>query len=114
LRHRVDARLDQVELGLGRDQRHHHLEADGLAGAFFGFDRRFEDRARLHLGDFRIGNRKAAAAEAEHRIELGEIAGPIGELARIGIHRARDFLDFGLGVRQELVQRRIEQPDRDG
>ena len=112
LRGGVDARLDQVELGLGRDQRHHHLEADGLAGALLGFDRRFEDRARLHLGDFRIRNRKAAAAEAQHRIELGEIAGAISEPARIGVHRARDFLDLGLGVRQELVQRRIEQPDR--
>jgi len=69
--------------------------------------------ARLHLGDFRIGYREAAAAEAEHRIELGEIAGAIGELSRIGIHRARNFLDLGLGVRQELVQRRIEQADRD-
>ena len=69
--------------------------------------------ARLHLGDFRIGNREAAAAEAQHRIELGEIAGAIGELARIGVHRTRDFLDLGLGVRQELVQRRIEQADRD-
>jgi hypothetical protein len=42
-----------------------------------------------------------------------QIAGAIGELARIGVHRARDFLDLGLGVRQELVQRRIEQADRD-
>ncbi len=37
-----------------------------------GFDCGFEDRARLHLGDFRIGDGDAAAAEAEHRIELGE------------------------------------------
>jgi len=34
LRGGVDARLDQIELHPGRDQRHHHLEADCLAGAF--------------------------------------------------------------------------------
>ena len=80
---------------------------------FSRLDRGLEDRARLHLGDLRIGDRKTAAAEAEHRVELGEIAGAIGQPARIGVHRARDFLDLGLGVRQEFVQRRIEQPDRD-
>jgi len=31
---------------------------------------------------------------------------------RVGVHGARDFLDLRMGVRQELVQRRIEQPDR--
>ena len=112
LRRRIDARLDQIELRLGRDQRHHHFEAYGLAGALLGFDRGLEDRAGLHLGDLRIGDGETAAAEAEHRIELGELAGAIGEPARIGVHRPRDFLDLGMGVRQELVQRRIEQPDR--
>ena len=49
--------------------RHHRL-----AGALAGLDRRLEDRARLHLGDLRIGDREAAAAEAEHRIELVQLA----------------------------------------
>ena len=113
LRGGVDPRLDQIELGLGRDQRHHHLEPDRLAGALLGLDRGLEDRARLHLGDLGIGDREPAAAEAEHRIELRQFAGTVGQPARIGVHRARDFLDLGLGVRQEFVQRRIEQPDRD-
>ena len=111
MRGRIDPRLDQIELGLGRDQRHHDLEADRLAGALPGFDRGLEDRPRLHLGDLGIGNREAAAAETEHRIEFGQFAGAVGEPPRIGVHRARDFLDLGLGVRQELMQRRIEQPD---
>ena len=42
----------------------------GLPVRLRGLDRRLEDRARLHLGDFRIGDGEAAAAEAEHRIEL--------------------------------------------
>ena len=71
LRHRVDARLDDVELGLGGDQRHHHLRHHRLAGALAGLDRGLEDRARLHLGDLGIGDGDAAAAEAEHRVELG-------------------------------------------
>ncbi len=114
LRGGVDARLDEVELHLGRDQRHHHLEADGLAGALLGLDGGFEDRTRLHLGDLRIGDRDAAAAEAEHRIELRQLARTVGQTPRIGVHGARHFLDLGMGVRQELVQRRIEQTDRDG
>jgi hypothetical protein len=78
----------------------------------FRFDRGFEDGARLHLGDLGVGDGEAAAAEAEHRIEFGEIAGAVGQPPRIGVHRACDFLDLGLGVRQEFMQRRIEQPDR--
>src|SRR5207247_10461767 len=32
--------------------------------------RRLDDRARLHLGDFRIRDAEADAAMAEHRVEL--------------------------------------------
>ena len=45
-----------------------------LAGLARRLDRGLEDRARLHLGDFRIGDGEAAAAEAEHRIELVQFA----------------------------------------
>ena len=110
-RHRVDARLDQIELGLGGDQRHHHFRHDRLAGALAGLDRGLEDGARLHLGDLRIGDREAAAAEAEHRVELVQLARAVGELLRIGAHGRRDLGDLLLGVRQEFVQRRIEQAD---
>ena len=54
--------------------RHHRL-----AGALCRFDRGLEDGARLHLGDFRIGDRDAAAAEAEHRVELRQIPGAVGD-----------------------------------
>ena len=112
LRHRVDARLDDVELGLGRDQRHHDLRHHRLAGALAGLDRGLEDRARLHLGDLGIGDGDAAAAEAEHRIELGKLVRAMRELLRIDAHRGGDLGDLLLAMRQELVQRRIEQPDR--
>ena len=35
-RHRVDTRLDQVELSLGGDQRHHDFRHHRLAGPFGG------------------------------------------------------------------------------
>ena len=44
---------------------------------------------------------------------LAQAVGAVGEPARIGVHRARDFLDLGMGVRQEFVEGRIEQADRD-
>ncbi len=111
-RHGVDARLDDVELGLGGDERHHDLRHHGRAGRAAGFDRGLEDGARLHLGDLRIGDGEPTAAEAEHRVELVQFAGAVGEQFRIGAHRRCDLGDFRLGVRQELVQRRVEQPDR--
>ena len=56
--------------------------------------------------------REAAAAEAEHRIELVQLAGALGQLLRVGLHGGGDLGDLLVAVRQELVQRRIEQPDR--
>src|ERR1700752_1561948 len=112
LRHRVDARLDQVELFARRDQRHHPLRDPRRACLLAGLDRGFEDRARLHLGDLRIRDRKTAAAKAEHRVELVKLSRALLELARIGLHRLRDLADFLFRMRQEFVQRGIEQPDR--
>ena len=84
-----------------------------LPRALFHLDRRLEYGARLHLGDFRIGDGDAAAAEAEHRVELGEFAGAVGKLLRVGAHGGGDLGDLLLAVRQELMQRRIEQADGD-
>ena len=108
----IDVALDQIELGLAGDQRHHDLRRDRLAAALGGLDRGLEDGARLHLGDLRIHDGEPAAAEAEHGVELGELADPIGEPAGIGPHGGGDLGDLRLAVRQEFVQRRIEQADR--
>src|SRR4029079_8262536 len=75
-------------------------------------DRRLENRACLHLSDFRVGDGDTATTEAEHWIEFGELAGTRREFRRIGAHGGGNFRDFLLAVRQELMQRRIEQPDR--
>ena len=93
-RHGVDALLDEIEFGLAGDERHHDFRHDRRAGRAAGLDRGLEDGARLHLRDFRIGDRQPAAAEAEHRIELVQLARAVGELFRIGAHGLRDFGDL--------------------
>ena len=40
----------------------------------------FEHGAGLHLGDFRIRDAEAAAAEAEHRVELVQLVHAVGDL----------------------------------
>ena len=60
------------------------------------------DRADLHLVDLRVHEPEPAAARAEHRVRLVQRADP-------GAHRLVGRLLLG---RQELVQRRVEQPDR--
>ena len=86
----------------------------GAAGLAPGFDRALEDRARLHLGDFGIAHRQAHAAEAEHRVELVQLGcARVRSFSARHAHRLRDFRDLRVGVRQELVQRRVEQADRD-
>ena len=110
--HGVDARLDQIELGAGEDERHHHLGRHRLAGLLRGGDGALENRPRLHLRHLREGNGDAAAAEAEHRVELVQLLGAALQLVGVGAHGLRHFGDLLVAVRQELVQGRIEQPDR--
>ena len=104
--------FDQVEFGFAGNERHHDLRRDRRASRAAGLDRGFENGARLHFRDFRIGDRQPAAAEAEHRIELMQLTRAVGEFFRIGAHRLRHFRDLLIGLRQELVQRRVEQADR--
>src|SRR3546814_5017724 len=69
--------------------------------------------ARLHLVDLGIGDAEAAAAMAEHGVGLDQLQragahllfGEAGGLGHLG--------HGGILVRQELVQRRIEQADGD-
>ena len=92
-----DQRLDDLQLALVVDQRHHDLELRRVAEALGHGALGAHDRADLHLVDLRMQDRQPAAARAEHRVDLAQ---------RV---RARVVL---VG-RQELVQRRVEQADRD-
>ena len=84
----------------------------GCACLLRRFHRALEDRARLHLGNFGIGDGDAHAAETEHRIELVQFLRARFQLGRIRAHAGRHFRDFRIRVRQEFVQRRIEQANR--
>jgi len=100
------------DLGLGVDA----LLGDGAGG--------LHDGADLHAVDLGMGDPEAAAAMAEHRVGLSELlhAGddPLEPrlLLRVDPQRFEatpglDQLLVLLGIRQELVQRWVEQADRD-
>ena len=107
----VDAGLDQLDLAVGRDERDHHLGHHRGAGVAVDGDRRLEDGAGLHVVDRRHGHAEADAAHAEHRVDLGELAGAGGDLGLRKAHGLGERLDFLGLLRQELVQRRVEQAD---
>src|SRR5262249_23393786 len=59
----------KIELFLKANQRNHDLRIY-FNSCFLHFSRCFEDRARLHLGDFGVDDAKTAAAEAEHWVKF--------------------------------------------
>ena len=78
---------------------------------FFAVDGCLDDCARLHLGDFRVGVSKTAAAMSEHRIELFErVANALDFFYGNADFFSKLFL-CGKLMRHELVQRRVEQAD---
>ena len=78
----------EIEFLLEADERDHdfrlHLDAFllDLGGGF-------EDGAGLHLGDFRIDDAEAAAAEAEHRVELVQFLDALVDLLDRHAHLRR-------------------------
>ena len=104
-----DFRLE-IEFLLEADERDHHL---GFHRDLFLRDigGGFEDGACLHLGDFRIGDAEAAAAVAEHRVELVEFGDALDDLLDADADFLREVELLLLGVGQELVKRRIEEAD---
>ncbi len=83
----------------------------GLGGAQDGVD--------LHLVDLGVEDPQPHAAGAEHRVLLGDVVDAVeqplelGEVVGVLDARALDRGGEILGVGEELVQRGVEQPDRD-
>ena len=50
---------------------------------------------------------------AQHRVGLGQLRRAPAHRLDVGAERPRHLLQLRVGVRQELVQRRVEQPDGD-
>ncbi len=95
---------DQGDHDLGHDLV--PLILDQLAG-------RFHDRLHLHVVDFGIGDPQAAAAMAEHGVELVQELDLVLQGRGRDLHHLGQFLDLLVGVGEELVQRRVEEADGD-
>ena len=107
----VDHRPLQLELLDVSHERDHDLGMD-LDPLLVHGARRLDDRTGLHLGDLRIGDPEPAAAMPEHRVELVQRLYLLLDFFHRDSHRLRDFaLSFSI-VREELVQRRVQKPDR--
>ena len=76
-------------------------------------DRRADDRTGLHNRDFRIRHRQAAAAMSHHRVEFVQRIDNVLDYRNRLVLRLGQELDLILGVRHELMERRIEEADRD-
>ena len=72
----------------------------------------FKDCARLHLGNFRKRDPEPATAMTEHRIEFVQLVNTPRDLFDRYAEFVRQFVLLRVIVRQKLVQRRIEKPDR--
>ncbi len=101
----------QIQLLLEADERDHDLGPD-LDAFLLDLGRGFEHRPRLHRRDFRIADAEAAAAEAEHRVELVQLLDALMDARRRHADLLRQLLLLLLGVRQELVERRVEEANR--
>ena len=102
-----------AELLVVAHQRHHDFHLDRNA-AFFDVHGRLDDGACLHLGDFRIGVAQAASAVAEHRVHFVERIDARLDFVVADIHLRCHFALALLVLRNEFVQRRVEQADGDG
>ena len=107
----INQRFQDRQLFAGCHQRHHHFghwrftSGRNIAG-------RFKDRAGLHFVNFREGNPQPAAPVTQHRIEFVQFIRAAFERGDPDPDDFGQLLKLCVGVRQEFVQRRIEQADR--
>mmetsp|Transcript_22334 Transcript_22334/g.31225 ORF Transcript_22334/g.31225 Transcript_22334/m.31225 type:complete len:387 (+) Transcript_22334:480-1640(+) len=72
-----------------------------------------EDGADLHGVDFGVDDAEAAPTEPKHRVELLEGLYLGLNLRHVAAEGGSELLALGLGVRQELMEGWIEEPDDD-
>ena len=102
------------------DQRDHDLGAD-VDVLLSQRDRRFQNGAHLHLDDLRIEHAEPNAAQPEHRILLAHAFDGAQQrlfglellLGRLLQPHGRHLDQLLVVVGQELVERRVDQPDDD-
>jgi hypothetical protein len=99
-----------VELLDRRDQGDHDLGLN-IDSASHRADGCLEDRSPLHLGDLGIRDAESAAAVSEHGVRLTERFHDPRKLVSGQFESSRKQLALLAPVRQEFMQRRVEQPD---
>ena len=94
------------------NERHHdfQFDFDTLELQFAG---RLHHGPHLHAVDVRVRNSQAAATVPEHRVGFPHILHPAAHLPGRAPHVGRQFAYFLQRPRQEFVQGRIQQADRD-
>ena len=106
--HAANDLLQEVQLGLGADQRDHDFRQD--FGAFgLNLDGSFDDRLSLHFAEDRVGDAQAATAMTQHRVELVQLGDAFLDLGQWNLHFGCHLLHVCFGVRQEFVKWRIQQ-----
>ena len=107
----VDDLLLVTELLVVAHQRNHDLDMYRNARCA-DIHRCLDNGTGLHLGDFGIGVAQTAAAVSQHRVEFGQRLDLLDDLLERDMHILSQFALLLLEVRNELVQRRIEQSHR--
>ena len=79
-----------------------------------GVQRSFDDGASLHFGNFGISISQTATAVSEHRVRFGQRFDLVLNRFERNFQVVGQFLHLFFEVRNELVQRRIEQANRYG
>mmetsp|Transcript_27480 Transcript_27480/g.51496 ORF Transcript_27480/g.51496 Transcript_27480/m.51496 type:complete len:341 (+) Transcript_27480:74-1096(+) len=110
----LNHRLELHQLFQGRHQRHHDLSHRcGLRSAA-DLRRSFEDGACLHLADLRVGDGQAAAAVSQHRVRLLQLRGTAADSIQGHTGGLCNQAHLRLSVRDEFVQRRVQQTHSHG
>src|SRR5882762_964050 len=95
-----------------QNERVHDLRQYFNSG-FLAFDSGFDDRAHLHLENFRIGDGQTAATMAEHRVGFVQLLNAPGNSVDVDLQVAGQLFLLGAIVRDEFVKRRVDQTDGD-
>ena len=101
----------KVELSFETDERDHDLRSD-FDPLFHHLGSSLEHGAGLHLRDFRIDQPQPVAAKAQHGVELVQLLYALANLLHFNPHFLRQQVLRSMVVRQEFVQRRVEEADR--
>src|SRR5713101_1973310 len=108
----ANIRGQQIELLALADERQHDL-GNRLDALLLQLTHRFEDGARLRTIYLGMADAETGAAQAEHGIELLHAVADLAQSFGIETAAFRELANLVVVLGQELMQRRIEQTNRD-